>query len=428
MASSLDTVAHDILIGNDLGCYTIPTKGLYPYQWNWDSVFVALGFATFDLNRAWRELETLFEGQWTDGMLPHILFRKNDPGYFPGPDVWKTTHEPFPTSGHSQPPVAAIVVRDLYEQSPTPENAARAKALFPKLMAWHRWWATYRDPSGEGSVAIIHPWESGRDNLPDWDEPLSLVDTSGIEAYERKDTTHVDASMRPRKLDYDRYMAILQSGRAVGWDPVKVVENSPFLVADPAITMILLRANRDLLALAASLGIDEAKAEIEGWIARLEKGAASLWNEEVQAFTTKNLRSGVRGAGVSSAAFLAPFAGVGTPDQLAAMRAHFDRIAAKATFTVPSYDPDYPGFEPMRYWRGPIWAVVNYMIARGLAESGDAERSERVRADTERLVALSGFAEYFSPIDGTGAGGRSFSWTAAVWLAWVSPQRQVQAA
>ncbi|WP_417693606.1 MGH1-like glycoside hydrolase domain-containing protein [Roseibium sp.] len=428
MGASLKRAAHDILIGNDLGGYTVPTKGLYPYQWNWDSVFVALGFATFDLDRAWRELETLFEGQWTDGMVPHILFRKNDPGYFPGPSVWQTSHEPFPTSGHSQPPVAAIAVRDMFEKAPTDENAERAKGLFPKLMAFHRWWATYRDPSGEGSVAIIHPWESGRDNLPDWDEPLSLVDVSRIDAYERKDTTHVDASMRPLKQDYDRYMAILQSGRAVGWDPHKVVENSPFLVADPAITMILLRANRDLLALAERLGFQRERVEIQGWIARLERGVASLWNETVQAYTTKNLRSGVFGAGVSSAAFLAPFAGISDPKVLDPMRNHFDRIAGKVTYMVPSYDPDYEGFEHMRYWRGPVWAVVNYMIARGLREQGDTLRAERVRQDTANLVAKSGFAEYFSPIDGTGAGGRSFSWTAAVWLAWVSPTHAVEAA
>ena len=45
--ADLDHKAKTILTENDQGGYTIPTKGLYPYQWNWDSVFVALGFATF---------------------------------------------------------------------------------------------------------------------------------------------------------------------------------------------------------------------------------------------------------------------------------------------------------------------------------------------------------------------------------------------
>ena len=38
--------AQEILRTNDRGGYTVPTARLYPYQWNWDSAFVALGFAT----------------------------------------------------------------------------------------------------------------------------------------------------------------------------------------------------------------------------------------------------------------------------------------------------------------------------------------------------------------------------------------------
>ena len=56
------------------GRYSVPSINLYPYQWNWDSGFVALGFAHFDLKRAFLEFESLFEGQWENGMLPHIVF------------------------------------------------------------------------------------------------------------------------------------------------------------------------------------------------------------------------------------------------------------------------------------------------------------------------------------------------------------------
>jgi hypothetical protein len=42
----LDKQARKILRGNDRGGYTVPTSGLYPYQWNWDSGFAAWGFST----------------------------------------------------------------------------------------------------------------------------------------------------------------------------------------------------------------------------------------------------------------------------------------------------------------------------------------------------------------------------------------------
>ena len=116
----LDERAQNILIKNDRGGFTVPTAGLYPYQWNWDSAFAGWGFSTFDIERAWQELESLFAGQWNNGMVPHILFRSNDPDYFPGPDIWGTEEcGPISSSGISQPPVAATFVRAIWEKDKT---------------------------------------------------------------------------------------------------------------------------------------------------------------------------------------------------------------------------------------------------------------------------------------------------------------------
>jgi len=90
----LDQRAIAILRENEWGGYTLPTRGLYPYQWNWDSMFVALGFSEFDLERAWTEVETLFQGQWQNGMAAHIVFRRDDPSYFPGPSIWGIRAKP----------------------------------------------------------------------------------------------------------------------------------------------------------------------------------------------------------------------------------------------------------------------------------------------------------------------------------------------
>ncbi|MEX0286882.1 MAG: hypothetical protein AB3N23_19940, partial [Paracoccaceae bacterium] len=170
-AISLDAQARDILKLNDRGGYTVPTEGLYPYQWNWDSAFAAWGFALFDIDRAWIELETLMSGQWPSGMVPHILFHADDPGYFPGPDVWGTDGiGPVRSSGISQPPVAASFARAVYDQAPE-AGLLRLRMLFPKLMEWHRWFMTWR--LADGRIFITHPWEAGRDNGPDGDAALA---------------------------------------------------------------------------------------------------------------------------------------------------------------------------------------------------------------------------------------------------------------
>lgn len=273
MTSDLDARARAILRGNDRGGYTIPTAGLYPYQWNWDSAFAAWGFSTFDIDRAWTELETLFAAQWQTGMVPHIVFWQPDPGYFPGPEVWGTGTSDPATSGISQPPVAAILARRIWAADRA-AGQGRIAALYPKLLAWHRWWREHRCPSGV--AAVTHPWESGRDNCPDWDPGMANVDGSGVGHYTRRDTGHVDASMRPSKEDYDRYLAILQFGRACGWDQREIIGNGPFLMADPAITFILIRANRDLAAIGRDLGHDTT--ELETWADDLAAALPGIWN------------------------------------------------------------------------------------------------------------------------------------------------------
>jgi ABC-type cobalamin transport system ATPase subunit len=114
------------------------------------------------------------------------------------------------------------------------------------VAAWHRWFFATRDPAGEGLVAIIHPWESGRDNSVDWDDPFDRVPTEGIAPYTRRDTQHADPAHRPTKAQYDRYLWLVEHFRALNWDTSKLHDASPFQVVDPGFNAILLRACADL--------------------------------------------------------------------------------------------------------------------------------------------------------------------------------------
>lgn len=69
--------------------------------------------------------------------------------------------------------------------------------------------AQARDPEGKGVVAILHPWESGMDNSPAWDEAMKFPIDPRLPPYQRKDLTHVDAAMRPTKDTYDHYLTLL---------------------------------------------------------------------------------------------------------------------------------------------------------------------------------------------------------------------------
>src|SRR5579862_945804 len=66
--------AKAVLALNDRGKWTIPHGNLYPHQWLWDSCFIAIGLRHLDVERAQMELRSLLRGQWSNGMLPHMIF------------------------------------------------------------------------------------------------------------------------------------------------------------------------------------------------------------------------------------------------------------------------------------------------------------------------------------------------------------------
>jgi mannosylglycerate hydrolase len=403
--------AEAILRDNDRGAYTVPTKGLYPFQWNWDSCLTALGQRHFDEARAWTEIETLLAHQWPDGMVPHIVFHAPDEGYFPGASVWGTGR-PTPTSGITQPPVLGFVLLRLYAEARDKELAReRAAALLPKADLWHRWFYANRDPAGTGLVAILHPWESGRDNSIDWDEALMRVPTDGVEPYQRRDTQHVDAAQRPTQAEYDRYLWLVQKFRSLGWDNAKLHEASAFKVVDPGFNAILIRSDEAVAELADTLGFNTIAAAARQRVAKARAAFSMLWSEEAGQFLCFDRVADKLVASRSVGGILPVLAGLGDTDRLVDT---LRRWRGAVAFGVPSHDPSDPRFEPKRYWRGPCWLVVNHMLADGLARSDRSDAASEITADSLGLIRKSGFAEYYDPASGAALGGRHFTWTAAM--------------
>jgi hypothetical protein len=424
MTGPADAAAEAIAIlrENDRGSYTVPTKGLYPFQWNWDSCLTALGQRHFDEDRAWTEIETLFAHQWPDGMVPHIVFHVEDDGYFPGPNVWGTGR-PTPTSGLTQPAVAGFAVRRLWERAADRASAdARARALIPKVAAWHRWFFASRDPSGEGLVAIIHPWESGRDNSIDWDAALKRVPTEGIAPYVRRDTQHADPAHRPTMAQYDRYLWLVEHFRGLGWDNARLHDASPFRVVDPGFNAILLRACADLADLAEALGEPGVAAENRGFAERGVDAMEGLWSDDHGQYLCRDRTTGALIDSASIGGLLAAFAAIPVA-RAVAIAATIETLGRRGRYVVPSHDPADPRFDALRYWRGPVWLVVNYMIADGLARVGSTAAAERITASSLELIRESGFAEYYDPLTGAPLGGGRFTWTAAMVLEFLAPDR-----
>jgi hypothetical protein len=102
--------------------------------------------------------------------------------------------------------------------------------------------------------------------------------------------------------------------------------------------------------------------------------------------------------------------------------AHVDSLVARLqdpaaywpAYPVPSVPLEARHFQDHRYWAGPTWVNTNWGIVEALHRRNHDDLATELRDRTLALVDEHGFAEYFSPTDGTGHGAPEFSWTAAL--------------
>lgn len=407
--------------------FTIPTSKLYPFQWNWDSGFVCLGQCQFDIDYAIREMNSLFSGQWKNGMLPHIIFHsENEKTYFPNFDFWDSNvnngapNKPK-TSGITQPAVHGFILEQLVNRFENNSSIIEfAKHLFPKIVNSHRFLYKYRDPEKEGLMFIFHPWESGRDNSPIWDESLNRININpeDIPAYQRRDTSIAPTDERPTSDQYDRYVYLLQLGKKYAYDELGIFKESPFLIQDTLMNAILIKSNNSLIQLGKKFNFDTA--EIEEWNQQsIKVYNDKFWNDDIECYVTYDLRGKQQIKHKEIGGLTALYAGIPDQNKASILNKYLQNLHNRGYYICPSFDVDSPLFDSKRYWRGPVWPQMNWMIYHGLRNYGFEETAEIVKNDLIELVDKLGFYEYFESQKkvvsdlNNGYGGKEFSWTAA---------------
>jgi|TARA_B100001971_G_scaffold183153_1_gene180928 hypothetical protein len=426
---SLERKAKDNLIFNDRGGYTFPTHNLYPAQWCWDSCFVAMGFATFDIDRAILELENLFKGQWKNGMVPHIVFHENDLSYFPNSKYWNVlnlvkecNNVHLATSGITQPPVASIAIRWIIERYSLEEKQSlRIIELIKKIMLWHNWFYAERNPMKTNLVNIFHPWESGMDNSPNWDDLLKNVKTDELLDIEklRKDTTYANANERPTTEEYKKYINLVENFKKFKFNQFEIHKNNQFSVIDTAFNSILMRANIDLIWLHDYFKIKN-KFELKTWNENAFLNLDTLWSSEFNQYGCYDLNRKEKIFTPSISQFFILFAGEAENKNIPKIIDKLKEWLPKVNYLMPSFSPYSDKFDPSRYWRGPVWLIVNWIIYEGLVRCNETTIANRIKDHSIKLIEISGFREYYNPIDGSGCGGRKFSWTSSLYLSWLN--------
>lgn len=419
-----------VLAANDRGDYTVPAENLYPHQWLWDSCFIAIGRRWLDVDRAQAELTSLLRGQWSNGMLPNMIFSA-DPHYRRDRAVWRSWISPYSadgvaTSGITQPPMLAEAVWQVGQRLNAAERKAWYKQMLPAIVAYHEWLYADRDPHQEGLVLQVHPWETGLDNtppwmaelhdhlMPSWVRMIRATHMSGVINLFRRDLHYVPPGQRFSTLEVLSLFDAQRRLRRKAYDTNKILRHGLFAIQDLTYNCIFIRANTRLQEIAKAVRVT-LPPELVANMEKSEQSLEKLWDEYAKTYWSRDFITHRALKHPSIATMMPLYAGTISKERAAVLVRQLENDQRFGpAYPVPSVPLDSPDFDPDRYWQGPSWLNTNWLIIDGLKRYGFHEHAAALTETSLEMVAKSGFAEYFDPNTGEPLGADNFSWTAAL--------------
>jgi hypothetical protein len=351
--------------------FTSPSPHRYPWQWYWDSCFIAIVRSRWDPDRARRELSSLLAAS-EDGFIGHIIF-------------WG---RPLNLERLIRYNVARR--RDLMTRTIQPPLLAWAWSLAggnpreePRIAEHHEWLAANRDLDGDGLLWLIQPDESGLDASPKFD--------------------HV---WGPYAQGRRRFPWLIHHNRRRGFDARRIdADGRPVLCE--VLTNVMWSLAR------------QSHGDSSTTPALVER----LWDESTGRFVDE-ARGALRPLPPEKVPFtwdtLAPLALPDLPEAIGRRLVKETLLSERFWPAVPlpsvalgdpahSDRDHYWGLR--RYWRGPSWVNSAWLAWLGLRRLGyEAEAHDMV----ERLIPVvlrEGLREYYHPHTGIGMGARDFGWT-----------------
>lgn len=422
--------AQEVLKQNDLGNWTRPTAGHYPHQWLWDSCFIAIGLAQYDVKRAQKEIISLLRGQWSNGMIPHMIFG-DETGYNTSAELWRSHLSPYSphkvsTSGITQPPMIAEAVVHIGAKLKKTERHEWYKKVWPYLLDYHAWLYNDRDLHSEGMVSLIHPWETGLDNTPPWIEAMhqhqkplwiKIIEWLHIDHFIdqlRRDSRQSSPNERISTLDTLILYSVVKRIRRKQYDTQKIVLRSHFIIEDVFFNSILLRANTLLEQIGKEINKDIPATTLSS-MHKASKALEELWNEESQQYFSRYFITRKSIMQPSIATLMPLYAGTVSKKRAAILVKHLEDPALFGTpYPAPSVPVSSEYYDPKRYWQGPTWINTNWLIIDGLSRYGYTAEAQRLKDRTIEMITKSGYFEYFNSQNGLGEGMAPFSWSAAL--------------
>lgn len=347
-----------------------PNPVVYPHQWLWDSCFHAIAWAALGDERAGRELSSCLSGALGSGFVPHMRYL--------GPT---TVRGPLTDrSSFTQPPIYAHAARYLQQAGLTVDDEviARVEAGLDWL------WSSRM--TEQGLVFIVHPWESGSDDSPRWDDWVArpTYDHGVFSAWDRELVAATE----------------FDSAGAAIW-------SRSFVCAPAAFNAFVAHAAAETFALTGDL---RWQGRAQGLATAIDD---QLWDDDTGLWLDQAIVGG--GASVAIPTLDGVLGALSTSDPDKAARA-LDHVADPAMFGpdlgLAFLPRGHACYDPGEYWRGPAWPQLNYMTALAARRWDRADVCDQIAVSSVRSALLSGFSEYWNPETGQGLGAVPQGWAA----------------
>ena len=327
-----------------------PSMIHYVGVWQWDAFFHALAYRYVEKHLAHDQIRIVLDHQREDGMIPDAIHDEGTVTRLEHPIVADVT----------KPPLIAWAAYKLYEHDGDREFLDE---IYEPVVRWNNWWFENNDVDQNGLCEYHHPYSSGLDDSPLWDEGMP--------------------------------------------------------VESPDLNTYLYLQQESLAKIARVIGKEE---DVELWRGRADAMARRLvelaWDPDAGFFWARRNGSPVN---VRTPFSLFPLITGQMPPEIA------DRLVAHLTderqfwtrYPLSTVALDDPKYTPGKMWRGPTWVNVNYLLIEGLQRSGYEQLARELRRRTLDVInSRDDIYEYYDPVTGENppTAASMFGWSSAVFI------------
>jgi glucosylglycerate hydrolase len=356
--------------------HCVPHAITYPWQWLWDSCFHAVVWAHLGDERASHELASALDPMDAEGFVPHMRYVG---GHRPHRSFWGRPD----TSSITQPPMYGHAVAELVRAGMPVDGDLIERAALGLRFLLHT-----RRRSPGGLVELCHPWESGCDDSPRWDDAAPLPWSA--------------AGWRDRKGEL---VATIE--RSAGGAPIA---NPGFRVGSAGFSALVAFNALELASVTGDAELAESSAGLtEALDARWDPELATWVDDGPTATGSGRVRT--LDARLGALVTTRP-----APEVLGPL---VDPGAHGAPFGPTGVHRAEPTFDGRTYWRGSAWPQLTYLLWLAATRSGaeGAAVGAEMRRSIEAGALTSGWSEHWDPDTGARLGAAPQTWTTLAWVA-----------